>query len=108
MTSGSPVPVHDWTNSGNILSIANLRTFSLFSTSCSVIIAPFFAAMQMSRAVQSNIAPLKLGIAAECVYFEIRQCLIPTGGFMDIIGALQQEESRLQRQLTAVRSAIVA
>src|ERR1700733_1913387 len=30
------------------------------------------------------------------------------GGFMEIIGALQQEESKLQRQLTAVQSAIAA
>jgi hypothetical protein len=33
---------------------------------------------------------------------------MPTGDFMDIIGALKQEESRLQRQLKAVQGAISA
>jgi hypothetical protein len=42
----------------------------------------------------------------ESLYFGIRQCLIPGEGFMDIIGALKQEESKPQRQLTAVRGAI--
>jgi hypothetical protein len=30
------------------------------------------------------------------------------GGFMDIVGALKEEESKLQRQLTAVQGAITA
>jgi hypothetical protein len=40
------------------------------------------------------------------LHFENFQCLMPRGGFMDIIGALQQEETKLQRQLTAVQGAI--
>jgi hypothetical protein len=52
--------------------------------------------------------PRKFGTVTESLYFEIRKCLIPAGGFMDIIGALKQEESKLQRHLTAVQGAIAA
>src|ERR1700676_1422229 len=48
------------------------------------------------------------GTTPEPLYFEIRQCLIPTGGFIDIIEALKQEESQLQQQVTAVQGAIAA
>jgi hypothetical protein len=42
------------------------------------------------------------------LYFENCQCLILAGGFMEIIEALEQEESKLQRQLRAVQGAIAA
>jgi hypothetical protein len=48
------------------------------------------------------------GTATESLYFEIGKCLIPTGGFMDIIEALKEEEAKLQRHLTALQVAIVA
>jgi hypothetical protein len=40
--------------------------------------------------------------------FDVRQYLIKNGGLMDINAALKQEESKLHRQLTAVRGAITA
>ncbi|MGA7225261.1 MAG: hypothetical protein WA603_21890, partial [Candidatus Acidiferrales bacterium] len=49
--------LHDLTNSGSILSIAILRAFSRFSMPYWGIIAPCFAAVQISPAVQPNIAP---------------------------------------------------
>ena len=62
-------------------------------------------------------APLTLGFTAFnfeialdnfFLTFSLSACLILAGGFMDIIGALRQEESKLQRQLTAVQGAIAA
>jgi len=42
------------------------------------------------------------------LYSESVHCLILTGGFMNIIEALHEEESKLQRQLTAIQGAIAA
>jgi hypothetical protein len=44
----------------------------------------------------------------ESLQFYNLQCLIPAGGFMNIIGALREEELKLKRQLTAVQGAIAA
>src|SRR5450755_1828445 len=35
-------------------------------------------------------------------------CLIPSGGTMEILAALKQEEAKLQHQLTGIRGAISA
>jgi hypothetical protein len=51
---------------------------------------------------------LETRTAASSLRVKNRQCLILAGGFMDIIEALQQEESKLQRQLAAVQGAVAA
>jgi hypothetical protein len=57
MISGQPVSLHDLTKSGNILSIAILRAFSRFSTSCPGIIAfPFYSGASLT--LDSNINPM--------------------------------------------------
>jgi hypothetical protein len=48
------------------------------------------------------------GVQRNSCTLESTQCLIPAGGSMNIIGALKQEKSKLQRQLAAVQGAIAA